>query len=76
MSIRLEDMSRICENYKNVRKKVVSVLGKDMLNSNHYGSTILYNETINTKKSNASRDWQIALNNIEPAWVNAKNKKY
>lgn len=33
-------------------------------------------ETINTKKSNASRDWQIALNNIEPAWVNAKNKKY
>ena len=51
MSIRLEDMSRICENYKNVRKKVVSVLGKDMLNSNHYGSTILYNETINMNTS-------------------------
>lgn len=51
MSIRLEDFTKIDEKYRIVSEKVISVLGCNYLNSNHYGHTLLFNQHISEKTS-------------------------
>lgn len=49
MSIRLEDFHKIEEKHRKIKEKVIAVLGVDVINDNHYGDTLLFNQEINIK---------------------------
>lgn len=64
MSIGFEDMARVTENYERVRNYVIGVLGRDLLNSNHYGQTLLFNQiiSIDTPRDKLVEIWNKYVN--------------
>ena len=49
MSLSREDFIRACEEYENVRERLVRLLGFAPITSNHYGGMRMYNQIIDSE---------------------------